>query len=62
MGEAGSGDRTVYESGWAESAGAGWDCDGNQLDGLEVCGVTCTADVVADGMCQDVAESVEELS
>ncbi|MEC7654117.1 MAG: hypothetical protein VX548_04150 [Bacteroidota bacterium] len=34
------------------------DCDGNQLDALGVCGGDCSADVDADGVCDDVDDCV----
>ena len=37
------------------------DCDGNQLDALDVCGGDCTADEDSDGICDDVDPCVGEL-
>ena len=37
------------------------DCNGNQLDALGVCGGDCTADVDADGICDDEDDCVGEL-
>ncbi len=37
------------------------DCDGNQLDALNVCGGDCTADEDSDGICDDVDPCVGEL-
>ena len=37
-----------------------WDCDGNVLDALGVCGGDCEADADADGICDDVDECVGE--
>ncbi|MGB1074542.1 MAG: hypothetical protein ACPGYZ_10660, partial [Flavobacteriales bacterium] len=37
------------------------DCDGNQLDALDVCGGDCDADADADGICDDVDTCVGEL-
>ena len=34
------------------------DCDGNQLDALEVCGGDCAADDDADGICDDEDDCV----
>ena len=34
------------------------DCNGNQLDALDVCGGTCTADADNDGICDDVDDCV----
>ena len=36
------------------------DCNGNQLDAIGVCGGSCTADVDADGICDDVDPCVGE--
>ena len=35
------------------------DCDGNQLDALGICGGTCTADVNANGICDDIESLFE---
>ena len=37
------------------------DCDGNQLDALDVCGGDCAEDDDADGICDDVDDCVGEL-
>ena len=37
------------------------DCDGNQLDALDVCGGDCTADEDSDGICDNVDPCVGEL-
>ena len=43
----------VYECGCADLPEGDCDCDGNQLDALNVCGGTCAADVDGDGICDD---------
>jgi len=37
------------------------DCDGNQLDALGICGGDCSADIDADGICDDVDDCVGAL-
>ena len=49
---------TIYECGCSDIAEGDCDCDGNQLDALGVCGGACTADVDADGICDDVDDCV----
>ena len=44
----------IYECGCADIPTGGCDCDGNQLDALEICGGDCAADADADGICDDV--------
>ena len=52
---------TVQEkstSGCTDIPAGDCDCDGNQLDAVGVCGGPCTADVDADGICDDVDDCV----
>ena len=51
----------IYECGCADIPAGDCDCDGNQLDALEVCGGDCAADEDADGICDDVDDCVGEL-
>ena len=44
----------IYECGCNDIPAGDCDCDGNQLDALNVCGGTCAADADADGICDDV--------
>ena len=37
------------------------DCDGNQLDALNVCGGSCTSDADSDGLCDDVDPCIGAL-
>jgi hypothetical protein len=51
-----------YDDGSCTYIGAGeCDCDGNVEDVLGECGGTCTADVDADGICDDVDDCVGAL-
>jgi hypothetical protein len=43
----------IYECGCVDLPEGDCDCDGNQLDALNVCGGTCEADVDGDGICDD---------
>ena len=44
----------VYDCGCDDIPAGGCDCEGNQLDALDVCGGTCTEDADEDGVCDDV--------
>ena len=48
-----SGPGTIYECGCADIPAGDCDCDGNQLDALNVCGGTCSEDLDGDGICDD---------
>jgi hypothetical protein len=43
----------IYECGCADIPEGNCDCDGNQLDALNVCGGDCSADEDGDGICDD---------
>ena len=49
-----NGQGAIYDCGCAGIPDGDCDCDGNQLDAIGVCGGECTADVDADGICDDV--------
>ena len=51
----------IYECGCSDIPAGDCDCDGNQLDALDVCGGDCAADEDADGICDDVDDCVGEL-
>ena len=51
----------IYDCGCTDIPAGDCDCDGNQLDALGVCGGACTADVDADGICDDVDDCVGAL-
>ena len=51
----------VFECGCNDIPAGDCDCDGNQLDALNVCGGTCAADADADGICDDVDPCVGQL-
>jgi hypothetical protein len=53
-----NGDGAVYECGCSDIPAGDCDCDGNQLDVLGVCGGGCTADLDADGICDDIDDCV----
>ena len=48
----------IYACGCSDIPEGDCDCDGNQLDALDVCGGDCAADVDADGICDDVDDRV----
>ena len=50
----------VYECGCADLPEGDCDCDGNQLDALNVCGGICAADVDGDGICDDGDDCIGE--
>jgi hypothetical protein len=43
----------IYECGCSDTPEGDCDCDGNQLDALNVCGGECAADEDGDGICDD---------
>ena len=47
------GSGAIYACGCAELPDGACDCDGNQLDALNVCGGTCLEDADGDGICDD---------
>ena len=50
----------IYECGCADLPEGDCDCNGNQLDALNVCGGTCAADVDGDGICDDGDDCIGE--
>ena len=56
-----NGPGAIYECGCADIPTGDCDCNGNQLDAIGVCGGNCTADVDADGICDDVDDCVGAL-
>ena len=52
----------IYECGCSDIPAGDCDCDGNQLDALEVCGGDCAADEDADGICDDEDDRVGALT
>jgi hypothetical protein len=53
-----NGPGAIYECGCADVPAGDCDCNGNQLDALGVCGGDCSADVDADGICDDEDDCV----
>ena len=53
-----NGPGAIYACGCSEIPEGDCDCDGNQLDALDVCGGDCAADADADGICDDVDDCV----
>ena len=51
----------IYECGCVNIPAGDCDCDGNQLDALDVCGGGCSEDEDHDGVCDDVDDCVGEL-
>ena len=51
----------IYACGCSDIPAGDCDCDGNQLDALNVCGGSCAADADADGICDDVDPCVGAL-
>ena len=51
----------IYDCGCSDIPAGDCDCNGNQLDALDVCGGTCTADADADGICDDVDDCIGAL-
>ena len=56
-----NGPGSIYDCGCSVIPEGDCDCNGNQLDALGECGGDCTADVDADGICDDVDDCVGEL-
>ena len=56
-----NGPGAIYECGCSDIPEGDYDCDGNQLDALGVCGGDCAADEDADGICDDIDDCVGEL-
>ena len=53
-----NGPGAIYDCGCHDIPAGDCDCDGNQLDALDVCGGNCTADADGDGLCDDVDDCV----
>ena len=53
-----NGQGAIYECGCADIPEGDCDCNGNQLDALDVCGGDCAADADADGICDDIDDCV----
>ncbi|MDA9864437.1 hypothetical protein N9C70_05160, partial [Flavobacteriales bacterium] len=51
----------IYECGCADIPTGNCDCNGNQLDALDVCGGDCAADADEDGICDDVDPCIGAL-
>ena len=49
-----NGPGAIYDCGCSGIPSGDCDCEGNTLDAINVCGGACTADVDADGICDDV--------
>ena len=50
----------IYDCGCTDTPEGDCDCDGNQLDALNVCGGSCTADADGDGICDDGDDCIGE--
>ena len=48
-----NGPGAIYDCGCSSIPTGDCDCNGNQLDALNICGGDCTADADADGICDD---------
>ena len=51
----------IYECGCSDIPAGDCDCNGNQLDALDVCGGDCSADADNDGICDDIDDCVGSL-
>ncbi|MGB1364557.1 MAG: choice-of-anchor D domain-containing protein [Flavobacteriales bacterium] len=51
----------IYECGCANIPVGDCDCDGNQLDALDICGGDCSEDEDHDGVCDDADDCVGEV-
>ncbi|MDA8695997.1 M43 family zinc metalloprotease, partial [Flavobacteriales bacterium] len=51
----------IYDCGCSDIPAGDCDCDGNQLDAIDVCGGDCAADADQDGICDDVDDCVGSL-
>ena len=56
-----NGPGAIYDCGCTEIPAGDCDCDGNQLDAIDVCGGDCAADADQDGICDDVDDCVGDL-
>ncbi|MDB4676449.1 hypothetical protein OAH93_02280, partial [Flavobacteriales bacterium] len=56
-----NGPGAVYECGCSDIPAGDCDCNGNQLDALDVCGGDCAADADDDGICDDEDPCVGQL-
>ena len=56
-----NGPGAIYDCGCSDIPVGDCDCLGNQLDVVSVCGGDCTADIDADGVCDDVDDCVGEF-
>jgi hypothetical protein len=56
-----NGPGAVYECGCTDTPEGDCDCEGNELDALGLCGGACSADVDADGVCDDVDDCIGSL-
>ena len=53
-----NGPGAIFECGCSDIPEGDCDCNGNQLDALDVCGGDCASDADADGICDDVDDCV----
>ncbi|MCH1576598.1 MAG: hypothetical protein L7S67_10010, partial [Flavobacteriales bacterium] len=53
-----NGPGAIYDCGCSDIPSGDCDCNGNQLDALDVCGGDCLADADDDGICDDVDDCV----
>ena len=53
-----NGSGEIYACGCNDIPAGDCDCNGNQLDVLGICGGTCTSDVDADGVCDDIDDCI----
>ena len=51
----------IYECGCVNIPAGDCDCDGNQLDALDICGGDCSEDEDHDGVCDDADDCVGEV-
>ena len=57
-----NGPGSIYACGCEEIPAGDCDCNGNQLDALNVCGGTCAADSDADGVCDDADNCTDTMA
>jgi uncharacterized protein (TIGR02145 family) len=55
-----NGQGAIYDCGCSDIPQGDCDCEGNQFDGLDICGGDCPADLDSDGVCDDVDDCVGE--
>ena len=55
-----NGPGAIFDCGCDNIPSGDCDCEGNQLDALEVCGGDCAADLDTDGICDDVDDCIGE--